>query len=74
MISQLAYYLIFGKPLIIYSGVLTLFLFFLATLIAVLNKKGVTCLPFVWHQRFAKITLTLAIIHGLLGLSIYLNF
>ena len=70
MLEQITYYSIFGKPLIMYLGILT-FLSLVSTItIIVLKKKGYK-IDFKWHPRFAILTLILATIHGLLGI---LNF
>lgn len=71
MLSNIAYYLIWGKPLIIYMGILTLLSFSLTAYIGFMNLKGKTKIPLKWHFRMAKISLAVAITHGLLGLSAY---
>jgi hypothetical protein len=71
MLSDLAYYLILGKPVIFYLGILTFFSFSLTAVIPILNQKGIHKIPFVWHVRFAKLSFALAIIHALLGISTY---
>jgi hypothetical protein len=71
MISNIAYYLIFGKPLIMYIGILTLLSFSFTAYIGFMNLKGKTKIPLKWHFRIAKISLAVAITHGLLGLSAY---
>jgi isoprenylcysteine carboxyl methyltransferase (ICMT) family protein YpbQ len=75
MISSLAHALILGKPLIMYMGIITyLSLIFTAT-IAVLNLKfAVRAIPFKWHPRFAVLTIILASLHAILGISVYLGF
>jgi hypothetical protein len=71
MLKTIAYYLILGKPLIMYLGILTL-LSFLTTAYIGMNvlkpKKGI---PFKYHLLFVRISFTLAIIHAALGLSLY---
>lgn len=71
MISNIAYYLIFGKPLIMYIGILTLLSFSFTAYIGFMNLKGKTKIPLKWHFRMAKISLAVAITHGLLGLLAY---
>lgn len=71
MIKDIAYYLIFGKPLILYTGILTFFSFLFTALIGFLNYNGIHKIPFKWHPRMAIISITLAIIHGLMGLLLY---
>lgn len=73
MIAQIVYFLIFGKPIIFHTGILTLVFFLLAALIGYLNFRGIRTIPFKWHPRVVAIAILLGFIHGLLGLSIYLN-
>lgn len=74
MIARIAYYLILGKPLIMYLGILTLLSFAFTFYIGYMTMKGKTKIPLKWHFRMAKISITLAVIHGILGISAYLNF
>jgi len=74
MIAKIAYILIFGKPLIFYTGILTLLSFLFTALIGFLNFKGSRAIPFQWHPRMVIISFLFALIHGLMGLAIYLNF
>lgn len=72
MISQLAYYSILGKPLILYFGILTLLSFLFTAFIGLINYKGYKTIPFKWHPIMAGISITLAIVHAILGLASYL--
>ena len=67
MFQEISYFLIFGKPLIMYLGILTLCLFLFVAAIAVMNKKGIRTIPFKWHPRMAAIAICCAVIHGVLG-------
>jgi len=67
MFQEVSYFLIFGKPLIMYLGILTLCAFLFTASIAVLNKKGIRTIPFTWHPRMAMIAIGCAIVHGGLG-------
>ncbi len=71
MLQNVSYALIFGKPLILYLGVLTLFAVLLIVSIAVLNFKGIRTIPFKWHPRVAAIAIFIALVHGALGLLAY---
>lgn len=75
MISQLAYTLVFGKPIIMYGGILT-YLFLLSTAsVSILNIKfQIHVIPFKWHARLAMLTIIVATLHAILGMSLYLNF
>jgi hypothetical protein len=71
MFRNITYFLIFGKPLIMYGGILTLSSFLFTALIGFLNYHGIRKIPFKWHPVMAAISITLAIIHGLLGILAY---
>lgn len=71
MLENISYYQILGKPLIMYSGILTLISFLFTALIAIMNKKGINKILFKWHSRLAIVSIILALIHGLLGLLAY---
>ena len=49
MFQNITYFLIFGKPLIMYLGILTLLAFLFTASIAVMNLKGIRIIPFKWH-------------------------
>lgn len=72
MLQNITYFPIFGKPLIMYLGIITLISFLITAAIAVLNKKGINKISFKWHPRMAKISIALALVHGILGILAYL--
>jgi hypothetical protein len=72
LLRNIALLPILGKPFIIYLGIITLISFLFTASISILNKRGVRYVPFKWHPRMAKISIALAIIHGLIAMSIYL--
>ncbi len=74
MIHKFALTLFLGQPLVMYGGILTLLLLLFTATVGALNFKGITIVPFKWHPRLAIITIVVAIIHAILGLSIFLNF
>lgn len=74
MIHNIALSSIFGIPLVMYGGVLTLLLLVFTAMVGFLNFKGVAIIPFKWHPRLALFTIITALIHGLFGLSVYFNF
>lgn len=71
MLSDVSYYLIFGKPLIMYLGILTLSSFLFTAYIGFMKLRGKTKIPLRWHFFMARVSLALAIIHGFLGLAAY---
>ena len=74
MIHNLAFVLILGKPAIMYGGLLAFLLLVFTATVGALNFRGIAIIPFKWHPLLAAITITMALIHGILGLSIYFNF
>ena len=74
MVFNFAYYLILGKPLIMYMGILTYLALLATATIGALNYRGITVIPFKWHPRIAITTILLATLHAILGLSGYFNF
>ncbi len=71
MFQESSYALIFGKPLIMYLGILTLLSFLATAAVGVMNIRGITTIPFVWHLRLAGLSICLALIHGTLGVLAY---
>lgn len=72
MFQEITYYLIFGRPLIMYLGILVLLSFLFTASIAVMNKKGIHRIPFRYHPRMAAVSITLGVIHGILAMLAYL--
>lgn len=71
MFNEISYHLIFGKPLIMYMGIVTITSFFITASIGFLNLRGYTVIPLKYHFMMAKISLTLAVIHGTFGVLAY---
>ncbi|MDD5337052.1 MAG: hypothetical protein PHS02_01060 [Candidatus ainarchaeum sp.] len=71
MLQEISYYLIFGKPLIMYLGVATMISLLATATIGFLNYTGRKTIPFKWHPRMAALTIILAVVHGVLGVLLY---
>ncbi len=71
MFEEISYFRVFVIPMIAYGGVFTLFSFLFTASIAVLSGRGVSRIPFKWHPRMARVSLTLALFHGSLALLAY---
>jgi hypothetical protein len=71
MFENISYFLIFGKPLIMYLGIVTLLTFLFTATIAVMTLKGIRTIPFRWHPRCAVLAILLALVHGALGILAY---
>ena len=74
MINSIALTLFLGKPLIMYGGIFTFLLLLFSASVGFLNFKGISIIPFKWHPRLSLITIIVAIVHMLFGLSIIFNF
>jgi hypothetical protein len=71
MLQEISYYQIFGKPLIMYMGVLTLLSFSTAATIGYLTITGKKRFPFKYHKWIAYFALGLGLVHGTFGLLLY---
>ncbi|HTW97028.1 MAG TPA: hypothetical protein VMD74_05220 [Candidatus Methylomirabilis sp.] len=74
MLLNITYFLIFGKPLIMWLGLLTLLSFLLTATLGYLVFKGHYKPPLItlkMHRCLACFSIGLALIHGTLGLLIY---
>lgn len=74
MIHDLAFTLILGKPVVMYMGILTFLSLLTTATVGWQAFKGYNYIPFKWHPRLAALTIILATIHAILGLSVYFNF
>lgn len=74
MIHTIAFTLLFGLPLVVYGGFTTLLLVLFTATVGYLNFKGNHSIPLKWHPVLALTTIIVAIIHGFLGLSVFLGF
>jgi hypothetical protein len=74
MIHTIALTMFLGQPLILYGGIFTFLCIITTATIGLLHFKGVITIPFKWHPRFAVFTITVAIFHAILGLSIFWGF
>ena len=71
MLQDITYYLIFGIPFIVYLGIITILMFVITALFAILKRKGKTKISIQWHFRLAILSIILGIIHGILGITAY---
>lgn len=74
MINTLALTTVFGLPMVVYGGILTLLLLLTTATVAYLHSMGKSPIPFKWHPRLAILTIIVAIMHGIFGLSIFMGF
>lgn len=71
MAAKIAYFMILGKPLIAYTGVLALLGFAVTGVLGFLIYTGRANIPIRWHLRLAIASLIIAIAHGLMGILLY---
>ena len=69
MLQNISYYLIFGKPVIMYLGILAYILMITTATLGYLVTKGKT--KFIYHKWFAISVIILVVIHAILGILLY---
>ena len=71
MFQNITLFLIFGKPFIMYLGILVLLCFLITSLIGYMIIKGIGKIPFKCHKLMAYISIGLALVHAFLGIMLY---
>ena len=71
-LEAVAFAPILGRPLIMWGGLSTLVLLLLTGMVAGLNRKGIHTVPRIWHFRLAYLTILLVLVHGIIGMLLYL--
>ena len=74
MIRDIAGFMILGRPLTIYMGLLTFALMVGTAMIPILNRRRLAKIPMNYHFWLARTTLGIGFIHGVLVSSLYLGF
>lgn len=74
MISDIAFYPIFGLPMVAVGGIVLFLVLVLTAAIGWMNKQGIHTIPVVWHYRLAGLTILLSVIHGILGIAMIMGF
>lgn len=69
MVSEIANYIILGRPFFIYFGILALLSLLFTASISFLNVRGIHFIPFKWHPRMAVLTIILALAHAIMVFS-----
>ena len=69
VLQNITYYIVLGKPLMFYLGIITIISLFTTATLGYLTYKGKN--TFSYHRAFAVTTLSLALIHGILGFLAY---
>ena len=71
MFEEITYTLVFGLPLIVYSGIFALLLFFSTATLIYLKKNGSIKVDIKWHFRLAYVALLIGLFHGVFALLAY---
>ncbi len=72
LIQNIGYYMIWGLPIAGYFGIIT-FVFLLATASTMfLTRRQIVIIHVNYHKTLAIITISMAIIHFILAISIYI--
>jgi hypothetical protein len=71
IIKSIAMFSIFGKPIVVYGGILTLCLFLFTAYISISNRKGDHRIGFAWHSKMAIVALIVACIHAIFAFSLF---
>lgn len=71
-ILNIAYFEIFGKPVLFYTGILTFLIFLTVAFIGYQTLRGHSKIRY--HRAAVIIAFSIATIHAILGLSAYFNF
>lgn len=71
-IAQWAYNMYYGLPLVAWLGILTYIFLLAAGAVQVLTRKRIKRFPLSVHVTLARITIILATIHLIFGISAYL--
>ena len=67
MFTDITFYLIFGKPFILYLGIITLISFSITAMLGIIIRKRWLNIRFTWHPTMVAISFSLAIIMSILG-------
>ncbi len=71
-IAQWAYNSFFGLPLVAWLGIITYIFLLAAGAVQVLTRKKIKRFPLSVHVTLARITIILATIHFIFGISAYI--
>lgn len=73
-ISAIAYMPILGLPLVVVLGIVLFISLCITASIAVMKRRGgLENVPFTWHFWMARFSILLALLHGVLGISVYIG-
>jgi hypothetical protein len=72
MLENITYFPIFDIPFIVYLGSITILLFLITALIAILRRRGKIKISIKWHYCLAYISISIGLVHGILALLAYI--
>ena len=73
-VTQIAYTIILGFPVLIWGGLLTLSMFLLSASVGFLNTHGIRIIKFKHHKTIAYLAIAIALIHGSMAMLSYLSY
>ncbi|MCQ1537998.1 hypothetical protein FTO68_03205 [Methanocalculus taiwanensis] len=74
-IAAIAYTPVLGLPLVVVLGIILFISLCITASIAVMKRRGkLENVPFTWHFRMARFSILLALLHGIMGISVYFGF
>jgi hypothetical protein len=74
IIAAIAYTPVLGLPLVVVLGIVLFISLCITASIAVMKRRGgLQNVPFTWHFWMARISILIALLHGILGISIYIG-
>ncbi len=70
VLNSISYYKILGLPVLAYGGIFTLICLLTTATLGYLSTQGKPV--FKWHRIMAAVTVVFALMHGTLGILVYL--
>lgn len=70
MLQEISYYMILGKPFIMYLGIIVFTLFVITASLGIMILKGKN-IPLKWHQAIAATSIGLGTFHAILGVLFF---
>ncbi|HIJ06716.1 MAG: hypothetical protein XE11_1210 [Methanomicrobiales archaeon 53_19] len=73
-IAAVAYTQVLGLPLVVVLGIILFISLCITASIAIIKRRGrLQKVPFTWHFRMAGISILIALLHAILGISVYIR-
>ena len=73
-IAAVAYTQVLGLPLVVVLGIILFISLCITASIAIMKRRGgLQKVPFTWHFWMARISILIALLHAILGISVYIG-